>query len=85
MTGYSDAYTQSSISGAIHIASDIKEEENELLSGISNISLITMALVVAMVLILTAELAWRERRQRRQEEPATPAAQPDAREGEISP
>lgn len=85
MTGYSDAYTQSGISDAIHIASDIKEEENELLSEISNISLIAMALVIAMVLILTAELAWRERRQRRQEEPTTPAAQTDAREGEISP
>jgi heme/copper-type cytochrome/quinol oxidase subunit 2 len=85
MTGYSDAYTLSSISGALHVASDIKDEENGLLSGISTISLITMALVAAVVFILTAELVWRERRQRRQEEPTTPAPHPDSREGEISP
>ncbi|TPQ19927.1 hypothetical protein [Streptomyces sporangiiformans] len=85
MTGYSDTYAPSSISGVIHVASDVKDKENGFLSGISIISIITMALVVALVVILTAEVMWRERRQRRQEEPTAPSPQPDPREGEISP
>ncbi|MFE9648480.1 hypothetical protein ACFYO0_31105 [Streptomyces sp. NPDC006365] len=68
MTGYSDAYTLSGISDTMYIASDVKENEGGLLSGLSTVNLITMALVVALVVILTAELIWRERRQRRQEE-----------------
>lgn len=84
MTGYSDAYTSSSITSTLHIASDIKEEDG-FLSGISTISVLMMALVAALAVILTAQLMWRERRQRRREEPVGSTPETDPHEGDISP
>lgn len=84
MTGYSDAYTPSSITSTLHVASDVKEE-NGFLSGISAISILAMALIAVLAVILTAELLWRERRQRRREEPVGPTPETDPHEGDISP
>jgi hypothetical protein len=84
MTGHSDAYTPSSTTSTLHIASDIKEEDG-FLSGISTISVLTMALVAALVVILTVELIWRERRQRGREEPVGSTPETDSHEGDISP
>ncbi|GAA2641293.1 hypothetical protein [Streptomyces vastus] len=84
MTGNSDAYTPSSITSTLHIASDIKEEDG-FLSGISTVSTVAMAVIAALVVILTAELIWRERRQRRREKPAGSTPETDHHEGDISP
>ncbi|NGO09018.1 hypothetical protein G5C60_15765 [Streptomyces sp. HC44] len=84
MTGYSDTYIPSSITSTIHIASDVKEEDG-FLSGISTINALTMALVAILVVILIAELIWRERRQRRREEPVGSVPETDPHEGDISP
>ncbi|WP_328690250.1 hypothetical protein OHA74_13850 [Streptomyces phaeochromogenes] len=84
MTGYSDAYTPSSITSTLHIASDIKEEDG-FLSGINTISLVVIALVVTLAVIATAQLTWSERRQRRREEPVGPTTETDPHEGDISP
>ncbi|TPQ23463.1 hypothetical protein [Streptomyces sporangiiformans] len=85
MTGFSDACTgctASSMTDAMHLASDVKDEQGGLLSGFSTLGVIAMVLVVALVLGLTAELAWRERRQRRQGEPLAPSPQRHPHEGE---
>ena len=84
MTGHCDAYTPSSTTSTLHIASDVKEEDG-FLSGISTISTVAMALVAALAVILAAELIWRERRQRRREERAGPTPESDPHEGDISP
>jgi len=85
MTGYSDAYTPHSITAAIQIASDTKEDQSGLVSWASNASVIAMVLVVALVAFGLTELAWRERRQRRREERTEPASAPDPHKDEISP
>jgi hypothetical protein len=78
MTGFGDACAgcpAGSITDAMHLASDVQDEQGGLLSGFSTLGVIAMVLVVALVLGLTAELAWRERRQRRQEERLAPSPQ----------
>ncbi|ALV33083.1 hypothetical protein [Streptomyces sp. CdTB01] len=85
MTGYSDAYTPSSMAAAIQVASDIKEDQNGLLSWASVAGIIAMVLVVALAVFLTIELAWRERRQRKREEQTAPTLEVDPHKGEISP
>ncbi|WP_030576550.1 hypothetical protein [Streptomyces anulatus] len=77
MTGYSGAYTPHSITGTIQVASDTKEDQSGLASWTSAASIIAMVLVIALVLFLTIELAWRERRQRSREERTEPVSEPD--------
>ena len=85
MTRHSDAYTPHSVTGTIQVASDTKEDQSGLVSWASAASIITMVLVVALVVFLTIELAWRERRQRRREERTEPVPAPDPHEGEVPP
>ena len=85
MTGYSDAYTPSSIATATQVASDIKEDQNGLASWASVAGIIGMLLVVALAVFLTIELAWRDRRQRKREHQTTSAPEADPHKGEISP
>ena len=84
MTGYSGAYTPHRITGAIQVASDIKEDQSGLVSWASAGGIIAMVLVVALAVFLTIELAWRERRQRRREERTEPASERDPHKGETS-
>lgn len=76
MTGYTDAYTPQSVTSVIQVASDTKEDQSGLLSWTSTAGVFAMVLVVALVVFLTMELAWRERRQRRREERAEPTSGP---------
>ena len=85
MTGYSDAYTPSSFTDAIHVASDIKEDQSGFLSGLSIINTIAIVLAIALMVFLIIELAWREGRQRRQEDRTEPTPEADPREGDASP
>ncbi|MDH6522239.1 hypothetical protein [Streptomyces sp. SAI-090] len=85
MTGHIDAYTPSTIADAARIASDIKDDQSGFLSGISTFNIIATVLVIGVMVLLMAELIWRERRQRGQGESVTPPDEPDPHEGEISP
>ncbi|MFI6012167.1 hypothetical protein ACIBAG_25700 [Streptomyces sp. NPDC051243] len=84
MTGHSDAYAPSSFADAIRVASDIKEDQSQFTSWASAAGLIAAVLVIALVVFLTIELAWRERRQRRRDTEADPTPEQHLHDGEIS-
>ncbi|MCX5328675.1 MULTISPECIES: hypothetical protein [unclassified Streptomyces] len=85
MTGFTDAYAPSSTPGAIQVASDIKEDQSGLLSGVSTFGFIATVLAIAFAVALILELSWRERRRSRPEEPTASAFEPASHEGDISP
>ncbi|GAA3246262.1 hypothetical protein [Streptomyces labedae] len=76
MTGHRDTDTPSGITGAIHVASDIKNDQSDFMAGISATNVMAMALIAALAIFLITELTWKERqRRRRVDRAATP---PDA-------
>ncbi|KPC71801.1 hypothetical protein ABZ038_12545 [Streptomyces sp. NPDC006349] len=65
MTELSSSYVPANVTSTVNTASDIKEDQDGLISWASAASLIAAVLVVGLVVLLTIELAWREKRQRR--------------------
>ncbi|WP_328478499.1 hypothetical protein OHS71_08670 [Streptomyces sp. NBC_00377] len=85
MPGYSDAYAPSSLADAIHMASDIKEDQSVFSSWSSIANIVAIFLVIGLVVFLTIELAWRDRRQRLREAEAKSGSESDPHKGESSP
>lgn len=77
--------TASNMTHASRIASDIKDDQSGLLSGISTFYIVVTVLIIALVVALIAELAWRDRRQRRREASVAPPSETPPREGEAPP
>ncbi|GGZ73071.1 MULTISPECIES: hypothetical protein [Streptomyces] len=83
MTGHRDTDTPSGITGAFHVASDIKNDQSDFMAGISATNVMAMALIATLAIFLITELAWKERQRRRRADRAAPPPDANLRKGKA--
>ena len=85
MNGHSDAYAPSGIAHAVRMASDLRDDQSDFITGISATNIVMLVLVAAVAVFLIVELTWRERRRRRQGDQEAPTSDANLRKGETQP